>query len=85
MPIGNEQNDYRQIIKKTSDERYLLTGSRIHNIDNGKAYLHIHNLTCHRDGGKGDVCHKSDQPANEEFPNRSNSKHNNRLRWCHRS
>ena len=67
MSIDDKKDDDRQIIKKTSDKRNLLTGSRVHHIDHCESNLHIHDLAGEMNGRKSHICHKADQPANKEF------------------
>ena len=68
MTIDNKKDDDRQIIKKTSDERNLLTGSRVHHIDHRESNLHIHDLASEMNSRKSHICHKADQPADKKFP-----------------
>ena len=68
MPIDDEKNNNRQIIKKTSDKRYLLTGSRVHHVDHCESNLHIHDLAGKVNRRKRHIRHKADQPADKQFP-----------------
>ena len=67
MSIGHHKDDNRQIIKKTSDKRHLLTGSRIHYVYYGKTCLHIHNLAGHGNCSKSNISNKPDKPAHKEL------------------